>query len=94
MEFRRNEANQATLLNKGAKDLRRDPDMPNAVITTWEISFRQISEQHKSAADLLSLMCLFHWQGIPDFLIQDGDDNLAFVNAMGPLITFPLSPQS
>jgi hypothetical protein len=90
MEFLRNEANQATLLNKGAEDLRRDPDMPNAVITTLEISFRQIREQHEAAADLLSLMCLFNRQGIPDSLIREDDDHLAFVSAMAPLINFSL----
>ena len=90
IEFRRNETNKATLLNESAKDLRRDPDMPNAVITTWEITFRQIRKQHEPAADLLSLMCLFNWQGIPDVLIQDNDDHLAFVSAMAPLINFSL----
>ena len=90
MEFRRNDDNQATLLNKGAKDLRRDPDMPNAVVTTWEISFRQIRKQYEPAANLLSLMCLFNWQGIPDFLVQEGNDHLAFVSAMAPLINFSL----
>jgi tetratricopeptide (TPR) repeat protein len=90
IEFLRNEANQATLLNKGAEDLRRDPDMPSAVITTWEISFRQIREQHEPAADLLSLMCLFNRQGIPEFLIREDDDHLAFMSAISPLINFSL----
>ena len=78
------------LLNSNVVDLRRDPDMPNAVIATWEMSFRQIRRRHEPAANLLSLMCLFNWQGIPDFLVQEGDDHLAFVSAMAPLINFSL----
>ncbi len=89
-EFHRNDTNQATLLNKAAEDLRRDPDISYAVLTTWEISFRQIREQHEPSADMLSLMCLFNRQGIPDFLIREDDDHLAFVSAMAPLINFSL----
>lgn len=66
----RNNANQATLLNSGAPDLRRDSEVPDAVISTWEISFIQIRQQCLPAANLLSLMSLFNRQGIPEILIK------------------------
>jgi hypothetical protein len=40
--FHESEANQSSLLDKDGGDLRRDPDVPNAVISTWQISFNQI----------------------------------------------------
>jgi hypothetical protein len=33
--------NESSLLNKDAGDLRRDPEVPNAVIATWQVSFKQ-----------------------------------------------------
>ena len=40
-EFQKSQINQAALLNLNIKDLRRDPTVPNAVMSTWEISFDQ-----------------------------------------------------
>lgn len=41
--FRESEVNQASLLNNNEiKDLRRDPSIRHAVLTTWQISFDQI----------------------------------------------------
>ena len=77
--FCKNNATQIKFLSKEAHDLRRDPDVPNAVMSTWEISFAQIRRQSPTAADLLSLMCLFHRQGIPDsLLIHEPDSNGPF----------------
>ena len=89
-EFRKNETNQTTLLNKDTGDFRRDKTVPNSVIVTWEISFNQICQQHQSAADLLSLMSLFQRQNIPDFLIREHDDDLVFIDHVNPLISFSL----
>jgi tetratricopeptide (TPR) repeat protein len=103
--FRKNSRSQVTLLNNGAPDLRRDTEVPDAVISTWEISFIQIRKQCLAAANLLSLMAMFSRQGIPDFLIkpeiqeeddQSGNDGslqdpeFEFEQAIGLLIDFSL----
>jgi tetratricopeptide (TPR) repeat protein len=103
--FRKNNANQTTLLNSGARDLRRDSEVPDSVISTWEISFIQIREQYLPAANLLSLMSLFNRQSIPDVLIKpethddDGkfdhdadspEPEIEFDNAIALLIAFSL----
>ena len=88
--FHRNEKDQVSLLSKAGGDLRRDPEVPNAVVITWQISFDQIKKQNARAADLLSRMCLLDRQGIPRFLFcQDDDgDALDFEDAIGTLIAF------
>ncbi|KAF4999026.1 hypothetical protein F66182_16286 [Fusarium sp. NRRL 66182] len=55
--FNESESNQAHLLQQeDAKDLRRDPSIRYAVITTWQLSFEQLRHDQPSATDLLSLM--------------------------------------
>ena len=89
--FRRSDKDQVALLNKNKKDLRRDPGVPNAVITSWELSFRQIRANFPASADLLSLMSYFHRQAIPKFLIQrNGDDELSFEENINVLLSFSL----
>lgn len=89
-KFRRSNEDQATLLNKGKGDLRRDPAVPNAVITSWELSFRQIREKTPGSANLLSLMSYINRQGIPQFLLQGDDDDVSFCEKIDPLISFSL----
>ena len=48
-----NEFNQMSLLIKDGGDLRRDPEVPNSVMMTWQISFDQIKEKNLLAANLL-----------------------------------------
>jgi tetratricopeptide (TPR) repeat protein len=67
--FRRSELNQISLLSENRADLRRDPEIPNAVVMTWQISFDQIRLQYPSAADLLARMSILDRQGIPKFLV-------------------------
>ena len=88
--FRRSDEDQETLLNKNKEDLRRDPGVPNAVITSWELSFQLIREKFPSSADLLSLMSYFNRQAIPQMLIQGDDDDLSFSEDINPLISFSL----
>ena len=88
--FRRSNEDQAALLNKNKKDLRRDGGVPNAVITSWELSFKQLREKFPSSADLLSLMSYFNRQAIPQMLIQGDDDDLSFYEDINPLISFSL----
>ena len=89
-EFRKSQDNQTTLLNSNHADLRRDGEVPNAVITSWELSFDHVLVTYPKAADLLSLMSFFNRQAIPQFLVQDGYDDLAFCEVIGPLLNFSL----
>lgn len=88
--FRRSKEDQAALLNKDKGDLRRDRGVPNAVITSWELSFDQIRDKTPRSADLLSLMSYFNRQAIPQFLIQGGVDEISFYEDVEPLLSFSL----
>jgi tetratricopeptide (TPR) repeat protein len=89
--FRESAANQANLLsNEDARDLRRDPSIRHAVITTWQISFNQIRKTRLAAADLLALISMFDRQGIPEYLLHDNTNRLQFEDAIAPLISFAL----
>jgi tetratricopeptide (TPR) repeat protein len=89
--FRHNEENAAKLLREEFGDLRRDPSVSNAVITTWQISFDQIRKDQPSAAELLSLMGALDAQGIPEFLLLERYEHmLDFEDALAPLIDFSL----
>lgn len=89
--FQENEANRTKLLDEDSGDLRRDPGVPNAVITAWEISFDQIRKDRPSAAALLSLMSVFDPQGIPESLLSGiCDSRLGFEDAVASLINFSL----
>ena len=88
--FRRSSEDQVTLLNKNKKDLRRDPEMPNAVITSWELSFDQIRENSPRSAELLSLMSYFNRQAIPKILIEEDLDELSFEEDINLLLSFSL----
>ena len=89
-EFRKSQDNQTTLLNANHADLRRDGEVPNAVITSWQLSFDHIRPAYPKTADLLSLMSIFNRQAIPQFLVQGEYDDLAFCEVMGPLLNFSL----
>jgi tetratricopeptide (TPR) repeat protein len=89
--FWENEANRTKLLNEDSGDLRRDPGVPNAVITTWQISFDQVRNDRPSATELLSLMSVLDPRGIPEFLLSQGYNTvLEFEDALAPLIDFSL----
>jgi tetratricopeptide (TPR) repeat protein len=75
LEYFRDEKNQVSLLSKDGGDLRRDPEVPNAVVVTWQISFDQIKKESTQAAKLLSRMCVLDRQGIPKFLFCQDDDS-------------------
>ena len=89
-EFRKSQDNKTTLLNSNHADLRRDGEVPNAVITSWQLSFDHVRVTYPKAADLLSLMSFFNRQAIPQFLVQGGYDDLAFCEVIGPLLNFSL----
>jgi hypothetical protein len=86
--FQRDKAKQIALLSMDRGDLRRDPEIPNAVVKTWQISFDQIKRQNVLAAVILSRMSFFDRQGIPRFLMNQDDDDFEFDEAVGILIRF------
>jgi Tfp pilus assembly protein PilF len=89
--FRESESNQTHLLqHEDAKDLRRDPSIRYAVITTWQLSFEQIRQERPAATDLLALMSMFDRQGIPEGLLRADGDGLQFEDAVAPLISYSL----
>jgi tetratricopeptide (TPR) repeat protein len=65
-EFRRSDEKKVELLGRRAGDLRRNETASKTVLTTWQITFEQISRERPSAADLLSFMSFFNPQGIPE----------------------------
>ncbi|KUL81728.1 hypothetical protein ZTR_09475 [Talaromyces verruculosus] len=90
--FRESESKQIRLLqNEDSVDLRRDPSIRYAVITTWQLSFEEIQRSRPAATDLLSLMSMFDRQGIPEDLLRDDDqDILDFHDELAPLINYSL----
>jgi len=88
--FRKSKMNQNSLLDKDEGDLRRDLDVLNAIIFTWQISFNQIRRENPFAADLLSLMSAFNQQGISESFLRGDGDQLAFVDALTVLCRFSL----
>jgi hypothetical protein len=89
--FRTSEEYQIRLLeNNEVKDLRRDRIIQDPVIRTWQISFNQIQNSNREAADLLALMSMFEKQGIPRSLLQGDTGRLEFEDALALLISFSL----
>ncbi|KAJ5745111.1 hypothetical protein N7520_010293 [Penicillium odoratum] len=90
--FHEGESKQTRLLqNEDSTDLRRDPSIRYAVITTWQLSFEQIRHERPAATDLLALMSMFDRQGIPEDLVRDSDvDELDFHDALAPLLSYSL----
>lgn len=89
-KFRRSNEDQAALLNKHKEDLRRDSKVSNAVVTSWELSFKQIREMSRGSADILSLMSYVNRQAIPRSLLQGDVDDITFNETFEPLISFSL----
>ncbi|CAI7603357.1 unnamed protein product [Penicillium viridicatum] len=90
--FHESESKRIRLLqNEDSTDLRRDPSIRYAVITTWQISFEQIRQERPAATDLLALMSMFDRQGIPEDLVRDSDqDELDFHDILAPLLSYSL----
>lgn len=88
--FRRSDENQAALLKEDEGDLRRDPGVSNAVITSWELSFNQIRKKSPRSAGLLSLMSYLNRQAIPQSLIQGDVGEILFHKDLAPLLSFSL----
>src|SRR5208282_6432389 len=69
----------------------RDLEIPNAVATSWMISFDQIRRDLPRAAEILSLMAFFDRQAIPESLLKDQDETLfSFKKSIGKLLAYSL----
>jgi tetratricopeptide (TPR) repeat protein len=71
-KLEKSEKSQASLLESASKELRRDEEAQDSIILTWQISFDYIRATRPSAADLLSLMSMYNYQGIPEYLLRVG----------------------
>ena len=89
--FYKSKENQVYLLNiHKARDLRQDDNILDAILATWQISFKQIQKTRPEAADLLSLITMFDKQGIPKHLLYNSRNRLQFKDAVALLISFSL----
>jgi tetratricopeptide (TPR) repeat protein len=70
--LKRSERSQTSLLTSASKELRRDEEAQDSIILTWQISFDHIRATRPSAADLLSVMSMYNYQGIPEYLLHTG----------------------
>ncbi|CAI7635713.1 unnamed protein product [Penicillium palitans] len=68
--FQRSDREVIKLLDHEAGHIHRDWEAKNSILVTWQISFDYIRQERASAANLLSLMSFFDWQGIPENLLQ------------------------
>ena len=69
-KLRQSDRQAMKLLNHEGKHTHRDWEAKNSILLTWQISFDHIRRIRQSAADLLSLMSFFDWQGIPEDLLR------------------------
>lgn len=57
------------LLDENMTESHRERERSNSIVATWQVSFQYVRQTKPSAARLLSLMCLFDRQGIPEALL-------------------------
>ncbi|KAJ5810113.1 uncharacterized protein N7503_002331 [Penicillium pulvis] len=69
-KLRHSDRQATTLLSHEGIHMGRDWEAKNSILLTWQISFDHIRRVRQSAADLLSLMSFFDWQGIPEDLLR------------------------
>jgi tetratricopeptide (TPR) repeat protein len=78
------------LLEGSVHEMNRDTRRTNSVVKSWHSNFQYVREKNPSAARLLSLMCLFDRQGIPEALLtgQYGEETTAAVTPAPPQLTW------
>lgn len=74
-DFYKSEKRKDNLLRSDKGDLDRQAGVSNSVVVTWQVTFKQIRDEHPSAANLLSLMSQFQSQNIPEFMLHWYDDD-------------------
>jgi tetratricopeptide (TPR) repeat protein len=85
------EESAVMLLDKKFESDGRDEQIPNAVATSWMISFEQIRVDLPRAAEVLSLMAFFDRQAIPESLLKNQDESFSsFKESIGKLLAYSL----
>ncbi|CAG8014430.1 unnamed protein product [Penicillium salamii] len=77
-KLRQNERQATKLLDQESYEAGRDWEAKNSILLTWQISFDHIRRIRQSAADLMSLMSFFDWQGISKDLLRVKDIDRSF----------------
>jgi tetratricopeptide (TPR) repeat protein len=74
------------LLETSAHETSRDTNRTNSIVKTWHLSLQYVRQTNPSAARLLSLMCLFGRQSIPETLLtgQYGEEVTASTTPFQP----------
>jgi tetratricopeptide (TPR) repeat protein len=83
--LRHTEKDMVSLLRKEFQDNTRYKESANAVATTWVVSFNQIQERHRSAADLLAFMSCIEWKAIPRSLLPPAQSEVDLEDTIGIL---------
>lgn len=79
------------LLSEDLGDHRRHPDSESAILSTWKMSFNQITKQKSRAADILSLMAVLERNAIPKSILTGVEERaMDFASALGVLQAFSL----
>jgi tetratricopeptide (TPR) repeat protein len=80
----------AQLLETSAHETSRNAHRTNSIVKTWHLSFQYVNRTYPSAARLLSLMCLFDRQGIPETLLtgQYGEEVIAAATPLQPRLSW------
>jgi tetratricopeptide (TPR) repeat protein len=91
-DLHKDDESRNRLLKVDLGDTRRDGTASNSIIATWQISFEHMRKETPSATRLLSLMSLFHRQGIPEAILEDyyQSDNAIFEDDLTILLSFSL----
>ena len=88
--FQENKSRQLHLLEIDEGDIHREVHSSSAVVTTWQISFKQIMAENPLAAEILSLVAVLDRQGIPKSLLRLDVDSLKLNEALTRLRGFCL----
>ncbi|PNP51671.1 hypothetical protein THARTR1_07668 [Trichoderma harzianum] len=73
-QYRGNGNAKSALPNHEFSDHSRPENTPESVAKTWKLSFEEIRNSNRKAADLLCLINFFQHHGIPAILLQDADE--------------------
>ncbi|KAH7401149.1 hypothetical protein DE146DRAFT_496044 [Phaeosphaeria sp. MPI-PUGE-AT-0046c] len=69
-ELSKNKESSVSLLDESLPQLQRESSRSNSIVATWKVTFEYVRRTTPSAARLLSLMCLFDRQDIPETLLK------------------------
>jgi tetratricopeptide (TPR) repeat protein len=88
--LRTTERDMVSLLSREFRDNTRYKESANAVAKTWMVSFSQIYEMNRLAADLLAFMSCIEWKAIPRSLLPCTQSEVEMEDAIGMLCGYSL----